>query len=66
MKVAIDDGEEEINESSAGGSEEDRFADDPVAEANAWLPSSLGISFFTNAKTLRIACSAARYEAAGE
>ncbi|MEU8039486.1 helicase-related protein [Streptosporangium sp. NPDC049078] len=62
MEVAIDNGEEEVNESSSGGSEEDRFADDPVAEANAWLPSSLGISFFTNAHRLRIICSAARYE----
>jgi hypothetical protein len=55
------EGEEETSESSAGGTEEDRFADDPVAEANAWLPSSLGVSFFTDAMTLNITCSAARY-----
>lgn len=62
VEVAIGNGEEEVQESYSGGSEEDRFADDPVAEANAWLPSSLGISFFTKAERLRIVCSAARYE----
>ena len=54
--------EEETNEAAAGTSEEDRFADDPVAEANAWLPSSLGLSFFTNANTLQVTCHAATYE----
>lgn len=56
------EGEEETNESATGSSEEDRFADDPVAEANAWLPSSMGVSFFTDATTLQITCTAARYE----
>ncbi|WP_406477362.1 helicase-related protein [Streptomyces sp. NBC_01615] len=55
-------GEQEVAEDSAGTGEEDTFADDPVAEANAWLPSSLGFSFFTNARTVEVTCSAARYE----
>ncbi len=54
--------EQENNEAAAGTSEEDRFADDPVAEANAWLPSSVGLSFFTDAETLQVTCSAATYE----
>ncbi|MET8986969.1 helicase-related protein [Nonomuraea wenchangensis] len=61
-EVAAANGEVETNETGSGSSEEDRFADDPVAEANAWLPSSLGVSFFTSARKLRIECSAARYE----
>jgi hypothetical protein len=37
-------------------------ATDPVPEANSWLPSSLGLSFYTDASTLTVRCSAARYE----
>ncbi|MEU6809792.1 helicase-related protein [Streptomyces sp. NPDC046831] len=37
-------------------------AGDPVPESNAWLPSSLGFSFYTDADTVEIDCSAARYE----
>ncbi|MFF0434629.1 helicase-related protein [Streptomyces sp. NPDC004327] len=36
-------------------------ADDPLPAANAWLPSSLGISFYTDVSAVRIVCSAARY-----
>lgn len=56
-----DDGEQEFNETEAGSGEEDSFADDPVAEANAWLPSSLGFSFYTNARSIEVTCEASRY-----
>ncbi|MEV7868521.1 helicase-related protein [Streptomyces sp. NPDC088124] len=55
------EGEQDFGESAAGNGEEDSFADDPVAEANAWLPSSLGFSFFTNAPQLEVTCAASRY-----
>lgn len=32
-----------------------------MAEANAWLPSSLGFSFFTNARRIEVTCEASRY-----
>ncbi|GAA3361779.1 hypothetical protein GCM10017744_049850 [Streptomyces antimycoticus] len=54
-------GEQELNETAAGSGEEDGFADDPVAEANAWLPSSLGFSFFTDARSIEVRCGASRY-----
>ncbi|MFF5589354.1 helicase-related protein [Streptomyces hygroscopicus] len=56
-----DDGEQEFNETEAGSGEEDSFADDPVAEANAWLPSSIGFSFYTNARSIEVTCEASRY-----
>ncbi|MFJ7228452.1 helicase-related protein [Streptomyces tendae] len=37
-------------------------ASDPVPESNSWLPSSLGFSFYTDADTVEVGCSAARYE----
>ncbi|XRQ09282.1 helicase-related protein [Actinomadura welshii] len=43
-------------------SEETRFADDPVPDANAWLPASMGISLYTDAEELKLVCRAARYE----
>ncbi|GGN98905.1 helicase [Microbispora bryophytorum] len=43
-------------------SEETRFADDTVPDANAWLPSSMGISFYTDAEELTLICRGARYE----
>ncbi|MFE4642145.1 helicase-related protein [Streptomyces sp. NPDC056730] len=61
LEHSQEDGEEAFNETAAGGGEEDNFADDPVAEANAWLPSSLGFSFFTNASEIEVACGASRY-----
>ncbi|QEV18281.1 helicase-related protein [Streptomyces alboniger] len=59
-------GEEEDPEGAIGPGEEDGFADDPVAEANAWLPSSMGFSFFTDAPRIDLVCSAARYETSRE
>ncbi|MET8014692.1 helicase-related protein [Streptomyces sp. NPDC005271] len=61
LEHSQDDGEQNFNESEAGNGEEDSFADDPVAEANAWLPSSLGFSFFTNARHIEVTCEASRY-----
>ncbi|AQW52349.1 helicase-related protein [Streptomyces violaceusniger] len=61
LEHSQDDGEQAFDEEAAGNGEEDSFADDPVAEANAWLPSSLGFSFFTNAPRLEVACEASRY-----
>ncbi|MFG2847353.1 helicase-related protein [Kitasatospora sp. NPDC048296] len=34
---------------------------DPVPESNSWLPSSLGFSFYTDAATIEVRCSGARY-----
>lgn len=42
-------------------SEDTAPAADPLPESNAWLPSSIGISFHTDADVLTVACSAARY-----
>ncbi|MFJ5142048.1 helicase-related protein [Streptomyces sp. NPDC088707] len=36
-------------------------ADDPVPESNAWLPSSLGLSFYTDTDTVEIDCGGAHY-----
>ncbi|MGW2009384.1 helicase-related protein [Streptomyces nigrescens] len=56
-----EEGEEGFHEAAAGNGEEDGFAEDPVAEANAWLPSSLGFSFFTDAHRIEVSCEASRY-----
>ena len=61
LEHSQEDGEQEVNENEAGNGEEDSFADDPVAEANAWLPSSLGFSFYTNARRIKVTCEASRY-----
>ncbi|MFE1361477.1 helicase-related protein [Streptomyces harbinensis] len=39
-------------------------APDPVPENNSWLPSSLGLSFYTGAADIEVRCTAARYETA--
>lgn len=36
-------------------------ADDPVPESNSWLPSSLGLSFYTDSDTIEIDCGGAYY-----
>ncbi|MDH6626675.1 hypothetical protein M2271_004492 [Streptomyces sp. LBL] len=61
LEHSQEDGEQAFHETAAGNGEEDSFADDPVAEANAWLPSSLGFSFFTNAVAIEVTCGASRY-----
>ncbi|WP_223830442.1 helicase-related protein [Nocardiopsis quinghaiensis] len=52
--------EDPYSEESAPG-EESASAEDPVDDANRWLPSALGLSLFTDATTLRITCRAAHY-----
>lgn len=37
-------------------------APDPVPETNSWLPASLGLSFYTDAGSVEVSCTAARYE----
>lgn len=44
-----------------GGAEDTAPAADPVPESNSWLPSSLGLSFYTDATTVDIRCAGARY-----
>ncbi|MFH8483967.1 helicase-related protein [Streptomyces longisporoflavus] len=41
--------------------EESAPAADPVPESNSWLPSSLGISFYTDATTVSVRCASAHY-----
>ncbi|MFJ3221475.1 helicase-related protein [Kitasatospora sp. NPDC086801] len=36
-------------------------ASDPVPESNSWLPSSLGLSFYTDASTIEVHCAGSRY-----
>ncbi|MFE1554609.1 helicase-related protein [Streptomyces sp. NPDC058734] len=36
-------------------------ADDPVPESNSWLPSSLGLSFYTDSDTIEVRCGGAHY-----
>ncbi|MFJ8989953.1 helicase-related protein [Streptomyces sp. NPDC102279] len=45
-----------------GGAEDTAPAADPVPEANSWLPSSLGLSFYTDATTVEVRCAGARYK----
>ncbi|MHB9757452.1 helicase-related protein [Streptomyces sp. BYX5S] len=41
--------------------EESEPVTDPVPESNSWLPSSLGISFYTDATTVSVRCVGAHY-----
>ncbi|MDX2853899.1 helicase-related protein [Streptomyces sp. PA03-3a] len=45
-----------------GEAEDTAPAADPIPESNAWLPSSLGLSFYTDASAVEVTCGAARYE----
>ncbi|MFF4056011.1 helicase-related protein [Streptomyces sp. NPDC001668] len=45
-----------------GGAEDTTPAGDPVPEANSWLPSSLGLSFYTDATTIDVRCAGACYK----
>jgi hypothetical protein len=44
------------------GAEDTAPAADPVPESNSWLPSSLGLSFYTDATTIDVRCAGARYK----
>ncbi|GAA4598093.1 helicase-related protein [Planotetraspora phitsanulokensis] len=63
--VATLDGEspDEQTDSDDGG-DEGQAAQDPVSDAGAWLPSSLGLSFFTDATDIRIRCWGGTYSMA--
>ncbi|MER5790220.1 helicase-related protein [Streptomyces sp. NPDC001980] len=53
---------EELEGAGTEGAAEDTApASDPVPESNAWLPSSLGFSFYTDATIVEITCTGARY-----
>ncbi|MFH9817026.1 helicase-related protein [Streptomyces sp. NPDC017230] len=63
LQRQLDVAAEELEGAGTEGRAEDTApATDPVPESNAWLPSSLGFSFYTDADTVEIDCSAARYE----
>ncbi|MEU3169397.1 helicase-related protein [Streptosporangium sp. NPDC006930] len=62
--LASGEQEDERTDSDEGG-DEGQFAQDPVSDATAWLPSSLGLSFFTNASIINVRCSGARYVRGG-
>ncbi|MBA2946493.1 helicase-related protein [Streptomyces himalayensis] len=54
---------EELDGAGTEGAVEDGApADDPIPESNSWLPSSLGVSFYTDANTIAVGCAGARYE----
>ncbi|MDF6103645.1 helicase-related protein [Gordonia hongkongensis] len=56
--------EEGGDEAGAGKADnvEDRFSDTSVQSANDFLPSSIGLSFFTDAPSVAVTASAAYYE----
>ncbi|MEV7724867.1 helicase-related protein [Streptomyces sp. NPDC087917] len=53
--------EEPDGPGSEGESVDTAPADDPVPESNAWLPSSLGFSFYTDADAIEVTCGGAHY-----
>ncbi|EHN79944.1 helicase-related protein [Streptomyces tendae] len=63
LQRQLDVAAEELEGAGTEGRAEDTApAADPVPESNSWLPSSLGFSFYTDADSVEIECSAARYE----
>lgn len=59
--LLLSSGEENEGNGTESPTEENQFAEDPTTDANAWLPSSLGLSLFTDAPSLRITCRGSRY-----
>ncbi|MFF0450626.1 helicase-related protein [Streptomyces sp. NPDC004609] len=53
--------EEPDGPGTEGTAADTRPADDPVPESNAWLPSSLGFSFYTDAEEIEVTCGGAHY-----
>ncbi|MET7635711.1 helicase-related protein [Streptomyces sp. NPDC005078] len=53
--------EETDGPGTEGAAEDTNPSEDPVPESNSWLPSSLGISFYTDAGTIEVGCGGARY-----
>lgn len=56
------EGEEQDESAVTGGGDENQFSDDPVSEANDFLPASQGLSFFTTATSITVRARAAGYE----
>ncbi|WP_086793666.1 helicase-related protein [Streptomyces thermovulgaris] len=54
--------EERDGAGTEGRAEDTAPVGDPVPESNSWLPSSLGFSFYTDATTVEIGCTAAHYQ----
>lgn len=52
---------------SSGASVKDDVIEDPVAQSNSWMPSSIGLSFYVSGESdLRVSVWGARYEQEGE
>jgi hypothetical protein len=63
LQRQLDAAAEELDGVGTEGFAEDLApAADPIPESNSWLPSSLGLSFYTDATVVEISCAAARYE----
>ncbi|WP_399892169.1 helicase-related protein [Streptomyces sp. BBFR51] len=63
LQRQLDVAAEELEGAGTEGRAEDTApSTDPVPESNSWLPSSLGFSFYTDAESVEVECSAARYE----
>ncbi|MFE4665231.1 helicase-related protein [Streptomyces sp. NPDC056716] len=63
LQRQLNNAAEELEGAGTEGRAEDTApATDPIPESNSWLPSSLGFSFFTDATTIEIGCTGARYE----
>ncbi|MCM2387312.1 helicase-related protein [Streptomyces albipurpureus] len=53
--------EEPDGPGTEGPAVDTRPVNDPVPESNAWLPSSLGFSFYTDADLIEVSCGGAHY-----
>ncbi|MGW5663294.1 helicase-related protein [Streptomyces sp. NPDC003758] len=63
LQRQLDLAAEELEGTGTEGTAEDAApSGDPVPESNSWLPSSLGFSFYTDARTVEIGCAAAHYQ----
>jgi hypothetical protein len=61
LRLAGDMDDEDEGRGTEEAREDTDPAIDPLPSVNSWLPSSLGISFYTDATELQVNCSAARY-----
>jgi hypothetical protein len=61
LRLAGDMDDEDEGRGTEEVREDTSPAVDPLPSVNSWLPSSLGISFYTDATELQVTCSAARY-----
>lgn len=62
LQRQLDLAAEELDGTGTEGAADDTApSNDPVPESNSWLPSSLGLSFFTDATDIAVSCIGARY-----